>query len=457
MVALSSLCLYIIPLVIQYAQGQPKPTIWSMTNIFQEGQKVTLKCYQVSSAPIKFLWSVPHLIKKPDRNSYEKKIDEKLTEYSNTFSFIARRLDNARTFSCSSNYDGGSVPSDPFTIYVFLIPFVPILKGPTYVVEKSGYHTWSCEVYGGSITPARVNFKHNGEAQQGEIATHVMTTHAEHRHWLYKKIVNITMRIPDEASSYNLECEFISDFANFYIVQSGAIEVIVLWTKPRTFPLATAMLAYMANTKIYLNCTYRSFGVDSMKWETDYIRLSSGTFINGTYTEEGATVFWLANIFIVTAFDNDRNFTCVVTKNNEQLRADPIKLFIYNPPYLKRLESVNSSHEGEIIQATCVVSNASFVKPEIVWSCNDVSACVNVGKVLAQRCLESGINAVFFDDADKKSGSARVQLFVEEFKNANIALTEPEMIEPNASPGINYDGFNRYAEPKVWKENYQDI
>ncbi|KAH9524177.1 39S ribosomal protein L18, mitochondrial [Bulinus truncatus] len=43
-----------------------------------------------------------------------------------------------------------------------------------------------------------------------------------------------------------------------------------------------------------------------------------------------------------------------------------------------------------------------------LYSCNDVSACVNVGKVLAQRCLESGINAVFFDDADKKSGSARV-------------------------------------------------
>ncbi|KAI8749017.1 39S ribosomal protein L18, mitochondrial [Biomphalaria glabrata] len=92
-----------------------------------------------------------------------------------------------------------------------------------------------------------------------------------------------------------------------------------------------------------------------------------------------------------------------------------------------------------------------------LFSCNDLSACVNVGKVLAQRCLESGITSVFFDQTESGSSSSRVQLLIEEFKKANISLREPEMIQPEPSPGINYEGYNRYAEPNVYQENYQDI
>ncbi|KAK3784655.1 hypothetical protein RRG08_051565, partial [Elysia crispata] len=50
-----------------------------------------------------------------------------------------------------------------------------------------------------------------------------------------------------------------------------------------------------------------------------------------------------------------------------------------------------------------------------------------------------------------------VASFLQAFKDSNIALTEPEMKVPEFRPGVDYDGYNRYAEPKVWKEDYQDV
>ncbi|KAK3749371.1 hypothetical protein RRG08_013968, partial [Elysia crispata] len=40
-------------------------------------------------------------------------------------------------------------------------------------------------------------------------------------------------------------------------------------------------------------------------------------------------------------------------------------------------------------------------------SFTDVSACENIGRVLAQRCLESGITAVLFDEASESASSER--------------------------------------------------
>ncbi|KAK3797074.1 hypothetical protein RRG08_051564, partial [Elysia crispata] len=50
-----------------------------------------------------------------------------------------------------------------------------------------------------------------------------------------------------------------------------------------------------------------------------------------------------------------------------------------------------------------------------------------------------------------------VASFLQAFKDSDIALTEPEMKVPEFRPGVDYDGYNRYAEPKVWKEDYQDV
>ncbi|CAG5114984.1 unnamed protein product [Candidula unifasciata] len=90
-----------------------------------------------------------------------------------------------------------------------------------------------------------------------------------------------------------------------------------------------------------------------------------------------------------------------------------------------------------------------------LYSCTDVSASIAIGKVLALRCLQSGITSLFYDDAEKPS--EKTSCVLQAFKEANIALTEPTVIEAEYRPGINYDGYNRYAEPKEWKEDYQDV
>ncbi|GFR76200.1 50S ribosomal protein L18 [Elysia marginata] len=111
-------------------------------------------------------------------------------------------------------------------------------------------------------------------------------------------------------------------------------------------------------------------------------------------------------------------------------------------------------------QSGKIVVSASTAEHAIssqLYSLNDVSACENVGRVLAQRCLESGITEVFFDEASESTLSEKVSSFLQAFKDVDIALTEPEVQDKKFSPGVNYDGYNRYAEPKAWKEDYQDV
>ena len=48
-------------------------------------------------------------------------------------------------------------------------------------------------------------------------------------------------------------------------------------------------------------------------------------------------------------------------------------------------------------------------------------------------------------------------LFLQAFKDMDISLTEPEMKVQEYRPGVNYSGYNRYAEAKVWSEDYQHV
>uniref|UniRef100_A0A0B6ZVL3 Large ribosomal subunit protein uL18m n=1 Tax=Arion vulgaris TaxID=1028688 RepID=A0A0B6ZVL3_9EUPU len=92
-----------------------------------------------------------------------------------------------------------------------------------------------------------------------------------------------------------------------------------------------------------------------------------------------------------------------------------------------------------------------------LYNCTDVAASVSVGQVLAQRCLKSGITCLFFDNADLIETSEKFRSALQAFKDAHISLEEPDVIIPDSKPGINYDGYNRYAESKEWKEDYQHI
>jgi len=90
-----------------------------------------------------------------------------------------------------------------------------------------------------------------------------------------------------------------------------------------------------------------------------------------------------------------------------------------------------------------------------LYSCTDVSASHNIGRVMAQRCLESGITEVFVDDSEINTSSEKAVSFLQALKENGISLSEPDVIEPKLMPGQNYDGYNRVAEPKIWQEDYQ--
>ncbi|XP_005112988.1 39S ribosomal protein L18, mitochondrial [Aplysia californica] len=101
------------------------------------------------------------------------------------------------------------------------------------------------------------------------------------------------------------------------------------------------------------------------------------------------------------------------------------------------------------------VSTREWAVRDQLYSCTDVAASENVGRVMAQRCLESGISEVYFDESELDAASDKVSVFMQAFKDQGISLTEPDMVEGHYQPGINYDGYNRYAEAKAWQDDYQ--
>ncbi|KAG7303192.1 hypothetical protein JYU34_011655 [Plutella xylostella] len=65
-----------------------------------------------------------------------------------------------------------------------------------------------------------------------------------------------------------------------------------------------------------------------------------------------------------------------------------------------------------------------------LYSTIDTSAYINLGQILAQRCLESGITEVSCDIEGANAG--KVRMFLNEVKKSGIRLKEPEQyVKPN--------------------------
>lgn len=67
---------------------------------------------------------------------------------------------------------------------------------------------------------------------------------------------------------------------------------------------------------------------------------------------------------------------------------------------------------------------------------NDISAFTNLGRVFAQRCLESGFFEMFSNVKGPEGG--KVSAFVQELKKAGIVLYEQDKKKPKA-------GYSRYV------------
>jgi len=101
------------------------------------------------------------------------------------------------------------------------------------------------------------------------------------------------------------------------------------------------------------------------------------------------------------------------------------KLFLFKKPRFITAE-VRHFENGPVVTA----SSAEWALKKQLYRCTDSSAYINVGRVLAQRCLEAGICEM---EVDTKLTGNKCELLIKELENNNIILTEPPVYKfPNS-------------------------
>lgn len=83
--------------------------------------------------------------------------------------------------------------------------------------------------------------------------------------------------------------------------------------------------------------------------------------------------------------------------------------------------SIIHHQNGEVLSA----STKEWALKEQLYKTNDTAAYVNLGRVLAQRCLESGFFEIqnFIEPATK---GGKVDLFLKALEDGGVCLQEPE-------------------------------
>ncbi|KYM95908.1 PREDICTED: 39S ribosomal protein L18, mitochondrial [Cyphomyrmex costatus] len=112
------------------------------------------------------------------------------------------------------------------------------------------------------------------------------------------------------------------------------------------------------------------------------------------------------------------------------------KLFLIKKPR-HIVAEVRHFENGPVVSA----SSAEWALKKQLYRTTDSSAYINIGRVLAQRCLEAGICEMKVDSAligDK------CELLIKELEKNNIILTEPLVYKyPNS--------WDRYRPEKPWE------
>lgn len=93
---------------------------------------------------------------------------------------------------------------------------------------------------------------------------------------------------------------------------------------------------------------------------------------------------------------------------------------------------------GPVIEA----KTSEWALRKQLYSIKDTSAYINLGRVFAQRCLESGISEIYCDIKPVEGG--KVDRFLKEVVNGGIKLEEPETYK-KPSP------WDRYRPEKPWE------
>ena len=99
---------------------------------------------------------------------------------------------------------------------------------------------------------------------------------------------------------------------------------------------------------------------------------------------------------------------------------------------------IHHFENGPVITAT---SSEWGLKNQL-YSTNDGSAYINVGRVLAQRCLESGISEIYVDE--ESMSKEKEKLLIEELERNGIQLQEPARYKHPYS-------WDLHREEKPWE------
>lgn len=157
--------------------------------------------------------------------------------------------------------------------------------------------------------------------------------------------------------------------------------------------------------------------------------ISSKNNNTSIHTDQNVTI---ANNTSVCAYMKNRN-----PRNLERLRIarKPTGFHLDKPDKLFWHKLVLERKGRHIIAKIChhnshIVIQASTNEQSVnkhLYRANDTNAYINLARVLANRCLECGINCMF---NGIKMDSSKKTIFIEHFKKEGICLQEPLQYKP---------------------------
>lgn len=140
--------------------------------------------------------------------------------------------------------------------------------------------------------------------------------------------------------------------------------------------------------------------------------------------------------------ENDRITSHVKNKNPMNLermgigykpRGFPLER--QNRNYWNRLElNISGKHTTATVahwtgRKVCSASTREFEIAKFLHNNTDMAALQAVGKIVAQRCLETGLHEVFLELRDEDFEKEKMKLFVQAVKDAGLLIGEMEQYE----------------------------
>nr|KAF6363273.1 mitochondrial ribosomal protein L18 [Pipistrellus kuhlii] len=117
-----------------------------------------------------------------------------------------------------------------------------------------------------------------------------------------------------------------------------------------------------------------------------------------------------------------------------QPEADPLGNEAVAPEFTNRLRVIRTQHHTEALvehrngQVVVSASTREWAIKKHLYSTTNVAACENIGRVLAERCLEAGINFMVYQPTPWEAASESMRRLQEAVTEGGVVLQEPRRI-----------------------------